>query len=173
MLQALSWNQSELQANCLVASKLQLEAWSPWLPPYRRSVSSAASTSSSLVPYLDSTNHMAVLRATAAVKNRPEASVTMGGHLEEASNVVTMLTAPAAMPNCWNMIPSRLMPWRGWKGKGREGGTPRASRVRWQCKGSKDANPQQLHTGQDAYTWVMQLCAQRHMPHVCCVRMCN
>lgn len=50
-------------------------------------------------PYLVRTNHMAPERITAAPKNKLDATVTKGGHLEAASRVVTMLTVPAAMAN--------------------------------------------------------------------------
>lgn len=36
--------------------------------------------------------------------------MTSGGHLLAASSVVTMLTVVAAMENCVNIRPSRLMP---------------------------------------------------------------
>jgi hypothetical protein len=46
----------------------------------------------------------------AATKKKPEAMTTMRGHLADASRVVTVATARAAMANCWWMRASRFMP---------------------------------------------------------------
>jgi hypothetical protein len=64
---------------------------------------------------------MATLRATAEVKNSPDAIVTNGGHSTAASSVITMDTVEAATASCWKTRPRRLMPWElreveGWLG---------------------------------------------------------